>query len=506
MCAGGAARTVAAMELIEHGAGALARLIRDGAASSREVVETHLERIAARNGELNAVRVTLAERALAAADEADGARSRGDALGPLHGVPVTVKENVDVEGTATTLGVAALEGAIAPSDAPAVAHLRAAGAIVIGRTNMPDFAIRWHTDSGVAGPTVNPHDPALTPGGSSGGEAVALATGMTPLGVGTDLGGSLRYPAQCCAVASLRPSPGRIPNATAVGATDMPISLQLMDSVGPMARSVEDLRVALEVMGAPSPRDPWSAPLVLDGPPRPRRVAVVADPLGEGVDPGVAAAVAQTAAALADAGYEIEEAEPPGLAQAVDVWAGLLITDLRGMWPMLEPVASDGARRFLELVFEAVPALDGPAYAGALMARQALARAWGEWQERHTLILGPISTAPPFAVGADVESLESMVAIQRSLRLTVAVNALSLPAVALPQGVQLIGPRYREDLCLAAAADGVSVFNGTTVLRGKPPVSSLLPGAFAAVASAALPAANAAALTATLMAAASAPT
>src|SRR4051812_47750971 len=362
MRAPGGVRTVAAMDLIEHGAGALARAIRDGQASSREVVEAHLARIAARNGELSAVRVVLADEALAAADEADRARSSGAALGPLHGVPVTVKENIDVAGTATTLGVAGREGAIAPSDAPVVASLRAAGAIVIGRTNMPDFAIRWHTDGGIGGATVNPHDPTVTPGGSSGGEAVALATGMTPLGVGTALGGSLRSPAQCCGVASLRPSPGRVPNATAVPPTDMPLSLQLMDSVGPMARTVEDLRLAIEVMGAPSPRDPWSAPLVLDGPPRPRRVAVVTDPLGEGVDPGVAAAVGAAAEALADAGYEVEEAAPPALADAVDLWAGLLITDLRGLWPLLEPAASDGARRFLELVFEAVPALDPAGY------------------------------------------------------------------------------------------------------------------------------------------------
>ena len=178
--------------------GDLARAIREKKLSSREVITPHLERIEAVNGELNAITDVLADQALAAADEADRALAGGSDVGKLHGVPMTVKENIDLAGSPTTQGVPALAQATPPIDAPRIAQLRQEGAITIGRTNLPDFGLRWHTDSALRGPTLNPWDRARTPGGSSGGDAVALATGMTPLGNGNDYGGSLRWPAQCC--------------------------------------------------------------------------------------------------------------------------------------------------------------------------------------------------------------------------------------------------------------------------------------------------------------------
>src|SRR5918911_3505773 len=213
-----------------------------------------------------------------AAERAEAQLAAGQAVGPLHGVPFTVKENVDVAGTATTHGVAAFAGNVAPADAPAVAHLRAAGAIPVGRTNMGELALRWHTHSALGGATRNPHDAALTPGGSSGGDAVAVATGMVTLGVGNDLGGSLRFPAQCCGIVALRPSLGRVARASALPPEDMPVGNQLLNVDGPLALRVADLRLALEVMSAPSPRDPWHAPAPLSGPPAPRRVTVFSPP------------------------------------------------------------------------------------------------------------------------------------------------------------------------------------------------------------------------------------
>ncbi len=165
----------------------LAGMIRAKEVSSREVVEAHLERIDAVNPKVNAIVETLASQAREAAGRADHAVAAGERLGPLHGVPVTVKQNIDVAGTATTLGLTAFKNALAPCDGPPVERLSEAGAIVIGRTNMPDVALRWHTDSGLAGATLNPWNPATSPGGSSGGEAVSVATGMSPLGIGTDL-------------------------------------------------------------------------------------------------------------------------------------------------------------------------------------------------------------------------------------------------------------------------------------------------------------------------------
>ena len=182
-------------ELWQLGAKELVELIQGKRASSREVVEAHLERIAVLNPKLNAVTVTLSETALEAADQADKMIAKGE-VSPLCGLPITVKENQDVTGSATTLGIAPLKNAIANADSPHIAELKSAGAIPIARTNMPEFGMRWHTTNGIYGPTLNPVDETLTPGGSSGGEAAAIASGMSPLGLGNDGAGSLRWPAR----------------------------------------------------------------------------------------------------------------------------------------------------------------------------------------------------------------------------------------------------------------------------------------------------------------------
>ena len=197
------------MELWRHSAGELARLIAAGEASAREAVDSNLERIAEVNGHLNALTVVLADEARAAADAAD--RADGP-RGPLHGVPFTVKENIDLAGTPTTFGLLG-DFPDAEQDAPHVAHLKAAGAVPVGRGNLPELALRWHTESARYGATVNPRDPGLSPGGSSGGDAAAVASGMVPFAVGSDYGGSLRVPATACGICSLRPTPGRFPMA-----------------------------------------------------------------------------------------------------------------------------------------------------------------------------------------------------------------------------------------------------------------------------------------------------
>ena len=197
-------------ELWEMAATELAALVQAGKASCREVVQAHLDRISQVNQLLNAVTVPLAEKALTAAEAADRAFSRGEPSGPLSGVPMTVKENIDVAGSATTLGIAPLRDAVASHDAPHIGELRAAGAIPVGRTNMPEFGMRWHTVSALRGATLNPWSAGHTPGGSSGGDAAAVASGMVPLGMGNDGAGSLRWPAACCGVAALKPSFGRV--------------------------------------------------------------------------------------------------------------------------------------------------------------------------------------------------------------------------------------------------------------------------------------------------------
>ncbi|TMB98090.1 MAG: amidase [Chloroflexi bacterium] len=442
------------------GAAELAVAIRQKQVSSREVITAYLARIDAVNPPLNAITRVLGEEALAAADSADKKLAAGEKTGPLHGVPFTVKENIDLAGSATTQGVAALAEADPGLDAPQVANLREAGAIPMARTNLPDFALRWHTDNKLRGATRNPWDPKRTPGGSSGGEAVALATGMTPLGLGNDLGGSLRWPSQCNGTSALRPSLGRVPRATTIEPVDGPISFQLMYAEGPMARHVADLRVALEVMARPSWRDPWHAPVPMAGPPpsRPIRVAMVVDPAGKGTSPQVADGVRRAGKQLAAAGYAVDQVEPPAIEEAAEVWANFLIPEVRAMWPMISPIVSDDANRFMGLLFDVNPVLDFGGHMQTMIARQSLARKWAEFQLEHPLILAPVCTEPPFPVGTDLTP-EGVAGIVRSMRIVVAVNLLGLPAAAvpvgvaegLPQEVQVIGPRFREDLCLDAA-------------------------------------------------------
>src|SRR5438874_1383854 len=267
----------------------LAQRIARRELSSAEVVDAHLARIDAINPALNAVVRVLADEARAAAALADQQLAAGDKVGPLHGVPFTVKENIDMAGLPTTWGVPALAEAVVPLDAPVVERLRAAGAIPIGRTNLPDMALRTHTDSSLHGLTRNPWHPGRTAGGSSGGEAAALATGMSALGLGNDIGGSLRNPAGACGIVSIRPSAGRVPDAGFVPSQDWPLAVQLMNVQGPMARRVTDVRLALQALMGAHPRDPWSITAPFSGPPvaKPIRVAVVAEPPGGATDPAV---------------------------------------------------------------------------------------------------------------------------------------------------------------------------------------------------------------------------
>ncbi len=454
--------SVTATDLWRMSATDLAEAIRSKHVSSQEVVEAHLRRIEAVNPAVNAVTVVLDERARGAAKAADRAVTAGGDLPPFHGVPFTVKENIDLAGTATTHGLKALAEAYPRLDGPTVERMRAAGAIPIGRTNCPNFTVRWHTDSELRGATVNPWDRARTPGASSGGEAAALATGMTPLGLGNDGLGSLRWPAQCCGISALKPTLGRIPHASTIEPVDAPISVQLTAVEGPMARRIADLRAAFEVMTGPTWRDPWTVPAPLRGPGlvRPIHVALVIDPAGQGIATQVREGVRKAARVLEDAGYAVEEVEPPSIATAAKILLDMLNTpDIRAGWQMMSPLMPADTKQFMSAFFEVAGDPDPVTTLQSFVIRQSLLRAWGEFQEKHPLIVAPIFTDVPFEVGKDLTTPE-VAAIVRGMRMALAVNALGLPAVALPVGtgdglpqtVQVIGPRYREDLCLDAAA------------------------------------------------------
>jgi amidase len=447
-------------ELWSMSATELAEAIRTKQASSVEVVEAHLRRIEAVNPSINAVVIVLGEQAQEAAKVADRAAAAGGDLPPFHGVPFTTKEDIDLVGTPTTLGAKALAGSYPTRDAPIVERMKCAGAIPIGRTNLSTLGMRLHTDSELRGATLNPWDPTRTPGGSSGGDAAALATGMSPLSLGNDTGGSLRWPAQCCGVSTLKPTLGRIPRASSIEPADPPIGAQLMGADGPLARRVADLRAAYEVLAGPTWRDPWTVPVPLRGvePVKPVRIALVVDPAGQGIEDQVREGVRKAATALGDAGYVVDEVEPPSIGGAAKAALDMLNPDWHLWWQLMSPSAEAETRRFMSALLEAVGEPDPLATAVSFMTRQSVLRAWGEFQEQHPLIVAPICTDAPFQVGKDLTAA-GVADIHRGMRMALAVNTLGLPALAIPVGVdeglpqvvQVIGPRYREDLCLDAA-------------------------------------------------------
>jgi len=440
----------------------LAAAIRDGAISSREAVTDCLARIHSVNPTLNALVEVHEAQALAAADAADAAVARGEALAPLHGVPVTVKVNVDQAGCATTNGIVAFKDLIAAEDSPVVANLRRAGAVILGRTNTPAFSFRWFTDNALHGRTLNPWSKAHTPGGSSGGASAAVASGMGPIAHGNDLAGSVRFPAYCTGVCGLRPSFGRVPAYSTTATEERALSGQLMSVQGPLARTIADIRLALLAMSAGDARDPWWVPAPLQGPAvaRPIRVAMSVNCHGAPAAPAVVAAVRRAGAWLADAGFAVEEVEPPDMAEAAELWDILVHGEARYfMQSAIERLGDADIRRAFGYMIARTPVLDAPGHMRAMARRTTLIRQWQLFLEQYPLVLCPVSGEPPFPWGWDVESETTMARVVRAQESMFGVPLLGLPAVSvptepvdgLPMGVQIIGRRFREDMVLDAA-------------------------------------------------------
>ncbi len=448
-------------EIFRLGAADIVRLVKKREISCRESVSAHLDRIAQVNERVNAVVQVLSEQALEQADELDRRIASGEPVGPLAGVPITVKENIDLAGSATTFGVMAMQSAIPARDAPHISKLKQAGAVPIGRTNLSELGLRPHTVNPLRGETKNPWSTEVTPGGSSGGDAVAVATGMTPLGMGNDYGGSLRGPAQFNGVCSIKPSLGRVPDHMSLMPSEPGISSQLFLSQGPIARHVRDLRAALEQMNGFDARDPRWVPVPMDGamPDWPLRVAVVTDPAGYGVAPTIASGVQKAADWLSDAGYAVDEIEPPQVFDAWWKWVELTCIEIRTLvLPGARKIASADTVAFLEYWSELSSDCSLTAYIEALARRNAIARKWAEFQETYPLILGPALTETDFEPEFDIRSADEVQRFIRASRLIMAANMLGIPAAVLPvdnpnerAAVQIIGPRFGDGCVLDAA-------------------------------------------------------
>src|SRR5580692_662159 len=437
----------------------LAQLVRTRKASAREASEAALRRLDAVNPKINAVVAHRPDLVLQQADRIDQMVARGEDPGVLAGVPLTVKVNTDQEGFATTNGTRLQKDLIAKTNSPAVDNLVRAGAVLLGRSNAPTFALRWFTSNALNGATRNPRNPALTPGGSTGGGAAAVTAGIGHLAVGTDIGGSLRYPAYACGVHGLRPTLGRVPAYNA-SSPERAIGAQMMSSTGLIARTIEDLRVGLAAMAAPDLRDPWWVPAPLEGPPMPLVAAMCRRPGGMQIAKEVEAAVLDAGQRLADAGWKVEEIDDvPSIHDAAEVQMRLWLGD--GYAGLVDAANRDGDRAAIAVV-AAVRGMAEPlpcdVVSHAMVLRTTVQRQWRFFLSKYAVLLLPVSGELPFPDGLDLQGEAGFRRVWNAQLPLRAPPALGLPGLAVttnligsvPVGVQILAGHFREDLCLLA--------------------------------------------------------
>jgi len=426
--------------------------------SRREVAEAHLQRIAEVNGRVNAI-VEVRESAPEEAAAADREHERRAGL-PLDGVPVAIKDHFDVEGMRHTEGLKAYADRRSPGTALVVERLRAAGAVVVGKANQPDFQIRWNTVNDLYGTTRNPRDLSLSAGGSSGGDAAAVAAGMSALGLGADYGGSIRVPATFCGIFGLRPSAGRVPEVQTIDPFEMPPTADLMWSNGPLARSLDDLWTAFRVLSGPDPRDPFSLPV----PPPPETaerpdpplVARIVRETGAIVEPEVEAELDRVCRALEGGGFRVVDAGFPGGTRAPELWGALIGPEL--IYDLMETYGelfAEPNRQHIEAQFGGVfkPENRVDRWVRAYVERKAVAVAVARWMEEHPLVVCPVAGMPTPRLDFDEYlSDEATRDLFDHMRNIVWVNLLGLPSIALPNGIQIVARRFREAEALAAAA------------------------------------------------------
>ncbi len=443
----------------------LAAKVRDKSLSPVEVVQAHLDRIEQLNPTLNAI-VFFAADPLAQAREAEAAVMRGDPLGPLHGVPYTLKDCIETAGLPMSLGSRIYDGYVSQQDAEVYTRLKAAGGILLGKTNMPEFALWWETDNEVFGRTRNPWNLDRTAGGSSGGEVSAIAAGLSPLGLGTDLGGSIRAPASLCGVVGIKPTLGRIPY-TGI----QPQVLHRAIHVGPIARTVGDVALGMSILAGADDVDLYAPPV-----PVPDYAPLDADfsqlkvgwspTTGVPVEPEVQQSVAEAAAAMAELGMNVEPVEIPALAEKNASAISTIIYTMEARRYMAPTVAGRES--------ELTPMIRARFVDGNTFTIEEYLNAAQEWEElrqavkdyftRYDVFLCPTVPMPAFPHGQNEFQIEGRtLAGRHTLRITLPWDLTGSPAISvpfgwssdgLPIGVQLVG-RHFDELTLLQAARGL---------------------------------------------------
>ncbi|MCA1621333.1 MAG: amidase [Acidobacteria bacterium] len=432
--------------------------MRARAVSPVEAVESYLRRVESVNPRLNSL-VAIAPDALEQARAAEASVARGDARGALHGVPLTVKDTIDVRGMPAACGSRVRAGLVPEEDAPGVARLRAAGAIILGKTNCPEFALDYTSENPVYGRTNNPHDLSRTPGGSSGGCAAAVSACMTAGSLGSDLAGSVRIPAHFCGVLALKPTAGRVP-----GGRQLPPASGLHSlgaTLGPLARTVEDLRLFFRVLtGQPAAVESEGA-----GRLKGMRVAFYTDAGAVPASAETRAAVRAAARALADAGASVLEAVPPGVQGATEMWLSLFEYATQRFIRRAYEGREDEAGRAARVILERLARWGEPALEDVLRAweeRDRVRAALLGWMEDVPLFVAPVGAVPAFRHEefGRLEFEGRSVATFRAFSQSHAANVFDLPAASvpagasasgLPVGVQVVGRPHEERLVLEAA-------------------------------------------------------
>jgi len=434
---------------------------RAGDITAEAAIGAAINRMNTVNPALNAVVEDLSSEAMERARALDASRASGAATGPLHGVAVTIKVNVDQKGHATTNGVVAFKDMIAPEDAPVVANLQNAGAVVIGRTNTPEFSFRADTDNPLYGRTHNPWGSHVSPGGSSGGAGAAVMSGIGALGHGNDIGGSLRFPAAANGAVTVKPGLGRVPAWNPSQKGERGMLAQSMSVQGLITRSAADLHLSMPSLIAPDARDPFHIPLPWNGPGMdgPIKVGFTKETYEFDLHPEVSLALDTARDALRDAGYQVEHVDPPQLHEAaMDGYRALMGEVQVLMGPDIQAHGSDTIKAIFDEYFEQFQPFEGAELLQMMARRTHYARVWSLFLEEYPLVLTPFLPQPFFRPDRDTEGSEGVREVLGSALWSYSMNAMGLPAgsvparlAELPQGtqpinVQIVGRRWREDL------------------------------------------------------------
>ncbi len=439
----------------------LAHAISSKQVSVSQAVQDAVDRMRATNGKLNAVVDDLGEQALTQAAKHDQALSSGAVPGPLFGVPVTIKENIDQQGRATPNGVPAFKDVIAPGDAPMVTNLTKAGAIVIGRTNTPEFSFRGTTVNPLHGRTYNPWNDWASSGGSSGGASTAVMSGMGAIAHGNDIAGSLRFPAAATGAATVKPGFGRTPAFNPSAPAERGLFALIMSVQGVICREVRDVRLAMKSAIGYDPHDPWQVPMPFEGPaePGPVKVAFTREMLQFNLDPAVQKSLDTARDALSDAGYEIVEVDTPMSQELATDGLRVLFGEVKAL--MLGDVRKHGSKTIndiFDMYFEIFPPLEGDELLRGMARRSKHVRDWLLFLQDYPLVLTPFLPAPTYEWDADEKGVEGATKVLGAAFWSYGMNFLGLPAGnisanyndGLPVGIQIVGRRFREDMILDA--------------------------------------------------------